>query len=149
MEESMETFEKFELQLNESAKDFLKETAKWANFLSILGYVGIGFLVLLALFTGSLFAYIGKMTNGMGGFGAMGGFVSFLYIIMATIYFFPIYYLNRFAANAKLALQTNDSKALATSFEYLKSHYKFFGIVSLIILSLYALMILVMIATFG
>ena len=47
MEEGMESsekkaFENFELQLNESAKGFLKEAAKWAYFLSILGYIGIG-----------------------------------------------------------------------------------------------------------
>lgn len=35
----------FEMKLNESAKDFLKETAKWAYFLSIIGYIGIGFIV--------------------------------------------------------------------------------------------------------
>jgi len=38
-------------------------------------------------------------------------------------------------------LRDNDSKSLAASFEYLKSHYKFIGIVSLIILCLYALII--------
>ena len=33
--------------MNESAKRFLKEAAKWAYFLSILGYVGIGFIVVI------------------------------------------------------------------------------------------------------
>ena len=38
MEENS-VFEKFELQFDQTAKDFLRETAKWAYFLSIIGFV--------------------------------------------------------------------------------------------------------------
>lgn len=134
--------EEVELQLNEAAKGSLKETVKWAYFLSILGYVGIGFIVLIAIFAGSIFAFIGNMSREMNSFGAIGGsFISGFYLLIAVFYFFPIYYLNKFASNAKIALRDNDSKLLAASFEYLKSHYKFIGIMSLIVLSLYAMII--------
>lgn len=142
MEEYSE-IEEFELQLNESAKGFLRETAKWAYFLSILGYVGIGLIVLIAVFVGAIFTTIGSMMPAeMNNFGAMGGsFLSAIYLIMAALYFFPVFYLNKFASNAKIALRDNDSKSLTASFEYLKSHYKYIGIMSLIILCLYALII--------
>jgi hypothetical protein len=42
------------LYLNQEAQVF-KETAKWALFLSILGFVGVGFMVILALFIGTIF----------------------------------------------------------------------------------------------
>jgi len=143
MEEYSE-IEEVELQLNEAAKGFLKETAKWAYFLSILGYIGIGFIVLMAIFAGAIFAFIGNLNREMNSFGAIGGsFISGFYLLLAFLYFFPIYYLNKFASNIKIALKSNDSKLLATSFEYLKSHYKFIGILSLIILSLYAIIIVV------
>lgn len=147
MEEHSE-IEEFELQLNESAKGFLRETAKWAYFLSILGYVGIGFIVLAAVFAGALFAFIGNLSREMNSFGAMGGsFISAFYLMIAVFYFFPVYYLNKFASTAKFALRNNDSKSLSASFEYLKSHYKFIGIMALIILCLYALiMVFVVIA---
>lgn len=142
MEEHSE-IEEFELQLNESAKGFLRETAKWAYFLSILGYVGIGFIVLVAIFAGTIFATLGTMMpGGMGGLGsAFGIIMTVMYLLLAALYFFPVYYLNKFASNAKIALRDNDSKSLASSFEYLKSHYKFIGIMSLIVLSLYALIL--------
>ena len=145
----IEAIEEFELQLNESAKGFLKEATKWAYFLSILGYIGIGFIVVAAVFAGALFAFIGNLSREMNSFGAMGGsFISAFYLMIAAFYFFPVYYLNKFASNAKIALRDNDSKSLAASFEYLKSHYKFIGIMSLIILGLYALiMAFVVIAT--
>lgn len=130
--------------MNVSAKGFLKEAAKWAYFLSILGYIGIGFIVLAAIFAGAIFGTIGAMMPGeiagkMGS--ALGIVMAVVYLIIAAIYFFPIYYLNRFASNLKTALRENNSETLANSFEYLKSHYKFIGIFALIILCFYALII--------
>lgn len=139
--EETSVFEKFELQLDHAAKDFLKETAKWAYFLSILGYVGIGFLLIVAVFAGTLFSTLGGAFGGGIGGGSFGFIMGFAYFAMAAIYFFPVYYLNKFASNAKRAFRENDSEALTTSFQYLKSHYKFIGIFVLILLSLYGLIL--------
>ncbi len=146
MEEYSE-MEEFELHLNQSAKRFLKETAKWAYFLSILGFIGIGFIVLIAIFAGAIFGTIGGMMPGEipGKIGSsLGIIMAVVYLLIAALYFFPIYYLNRFASNLKVALKDNNSESLANSFEYLKSHYKFIGIFALIILSFYVLIIVFM-----
>lgn len=135
--------ENLEMKLNESAKDFLKETAKWAYFLSVLGYVGIGFIVLAGLFAGTLFSAMGKMNPAMSSMGSSFGIVmTVVYVLIGAIYFFPVYYLNKFASNAKMACATNDSEKLTLSFQYLKSHYKFIGIMTLVVFSLYILMII-------
>ena len=140
--------ENFEIKLNESAKDFLKEAAKWAYFLSILGYIGIGFIVFAALFAGTLFSAMGKMNPAMGAMGSSFGMVmAVVYLLIAALYFFPVYYLNKFASNAKAAFTNNDSETLTTSFRYLKSHYKFIGIMMLVIFALYLLMFVGMIVT--
>lgn len=132
------TIDYFELQLNESAKGFLKETTKWAYFLSILGFIGVGFVVLAAFFSGALFANIGNYNQSIRGFGILGGsFVTAIYLFFAALYFFPIYYLNRFASKANLAIRENNSELLATSFRYLKSHFKYIGVMALIILCLW------------
>jgi hypothetical protein len=146
MEEYNDTAEEvIELQLNDSAKGFLKEAAKWAYFLSILGYIMIGFFVVFALFAGAIFSSVGQMIplGQMGMFGSSFGIiVTFFYLLIAALYFFPIYYLNKFASNLKLAFKNNDSVTLASSFEYLKSHYKFIGIMAIVTLSFYALFII-------
>ncbi|WP_163407743.1 hypothetical protein [Flavobacterium ajazii] len=140
--EETSVFEKFELHLDESAKDFLKETAKWAYFLSILGYIGIGLIVLIALFAGAIFSTLGSSVPGMGVMGgSFGVMMGVFYFVIAAIYFFPVYYLNKFAVNAKRAFRENDSEALTNSFEYLKSHYKFIGIFTLSIMILYGLIL--------
>ena len=138
--EETSVFEKFELQLNQSAKDFLKETAKWAYFLSIIGFVGIGFLIIAAIFAGAIFSTLGNTVPAMGTMGgSFGLMISVFYILFAAIYFFPVYYLFKFASNAKTAFKDNDSEALTNSFEYLKSHYKFLGIFTISILVIYGL----------
>ncbi|MEL1252697.1 hypothetical protein AAEO57_02825 [Flavobacterium sp. DGU38] len=140
--EETSVFEKFELHLDESAKDFLKETAKWAYFLSILGYIGIGLIVIIALFAGAIFSTLGSTVPGMGAMGtSFGVMMGVFYFVIAAIYFFPVYYLNKFAVNAKRAFRENDSEALTNSFEYLKSHYKFIGIFTLSIMILYGLIL--------
>lgn len=148
MEEILQTSEEsgevnFELELNETAKGFLKEVAKWAYFLSILGFIGVGLMVVLAVFAGTIFGTLGSMMpGGMGMFGsAFGIIISIFYLLMAALYFFPVYYLFKFSSNAKLAFQNKDSETLSTSLMYLKSHYKFIGILMISILSLYGLII--------
>ncbi|MET0759365.1 MAG: DUF5362 family protein, partial [Flavobacterium sp.] len=117
-------------------------------FLSILGYIGIGFIVVAAVFAGTIFAAMGKMGGGMdGGMGSMGSlggtFITILYLVIAVLYFFPVYYLNKFASNMKAAFRDNDTESLTNSFEYLKSHYKFIGILTLVIFAVYALIFVV------
>ncbi|MDQ6472127.1 hypothetical protein RB619_15860 [Flavobacterium sp. LHD-80] len=141
--EETSVFENFEMQLDQSAKDFLKETAKWAYFLSILGFVGIGFFVLIAIFAGAFFSTMGAAMPGMGAYGgSFGALMSFFYLLIAAVYFFPVYYLFKFSSNAKRAFRENDSEALSSSLGYLKSHYKFIGILMVSILVLYALFFL-------
>lgn len=147
MEERSVT-ENFEMLLHQHAKDFLKETAKWAYFLSIMGYIGIGFLVFAALFASTLFSSMEHMARPMGGIGPSFGIVmSVVYFIIAGLYFFPVYYLNKFASNAKSAVKENNSDRLTISLQYLKSHYKFIGIMTVVVFSMYLLMFFGMIVS--
>lgn len=71
--------------------------------------------------------------------GQMQGMLSAIYILLAIVYAFPIYYLYKYATDAKMALSTANSDLLETALGHLKSHHKFLGIMMIIILSLYAL----------
>ena len=140
MEQS--AFEKFELGISEEIKGYLKETATWAYFLSILGFIGLGLMVLMGLFFGTI---LSSMPGGdpYSELGFSGGFVGIFYVIIALIYFFPILYLFRFAKKMKDALRGNDNVELTAAFSNLKSHYKFVGIFTIVILSLYVLIFII------
>lgn len=134
--EQKSPFESFDtLQISTQAKSFLRETGKWANFLSILGFIGTGFIVLLAM---GMFAF---GSNSMFGNRIGGGFLGFgvaiVYLLMGLLYFIPLYYLNKFANFVKDAINRNDNQKMTEAFGYLKSHYKFIGIFTIIILGVY------------
>jgi hypothetical protein len=65
------------------------------------------------------------------------------YLLLAFIYFFPVYYLLKFSNQLKKALSTKNDEILAKAFEMLKSHYKFIGVFTIITISLYVLLAIV------
>jgi hypothetical protein len=143
-----------EMKLNETAAGFLRESAKWSMFLAILGFVGVAFMLIAGIFMGTIMASL-PMGNEMGDrmgsnpFSMMPGLIAVLYIIIAVLYSFPIYYLYKYADKTKIALQTANSDVLTEGLGYLKSHHKFLGIMMIVVISLYILMFLGMIVFFG
>jgi hypothetical protein len=132
----------FELQVDQQSISYLGETARWAKFLSIVGFVLCGLMIVFALFAGSIlttFAKLGSrdaLTNSMG----MGGaFISMIYIVIALLYFFPCLYLFNFSGKMQAALRNNDQTHLNASFANLKSCFKFVGILTIVFLSFYLL----------
>lgn len=128
-----------QLTLTNASKSFLKETAKWANFLAIIGFILIGLLLILGVFSTTIFDLAAKMQPGIPN--NLGVIMMVIYLLSALIYFFPVYYLLQFSIKMKKALITKDDEVLANAFEMLKSHYKFLGVFTVITLSLYVLLI--------
>ncbi len=126
--------------ITENAIKFLSETVKWSKFLSILGFIMVGFMVIAAIFMGTMMANLGggDMPNGMS-----SGLITVIYLIMAAIYFFPVYYLFKFSQNLKEAITNASADSYEKAFEYQKSQYKFAGIMAIVVLSMYIIIILV------
>lgn len=140
MEDNLHVENGENLVINWRSKEFLKETAKWTKFLAILGFVGIGLMVLGSLVM--LFAPSSLMSNGDFPFGGKI-FMMLLYLAFAVLYYFPISYLYQFSENTKKAIENNDNNAIRDAFEFLKSHYKFMGILTIILLAFYAIIIFI------
>jgi len=129
----------FELQVDHDASTYLKESARWAKFLAVIGFVLCGIILLVALFAGSMLAgSFGAMGMGRGGT-AMGAVVSVIYIALGLLYFFPCLYTYNFATKMQIALRNNDQAQLNQSFKNLKSCYRFMGILMIIWLCFVAL----------
>lgn len=142
--ENNSAFDSFELQLTNESKSFLREAGKWANFLGVLGFIGLGFMVIGAFSIIAMGSAFGSMGGGAGAFGAIGStFLGVIYLLMVLLYFFPVLYLYRFGSKVKKAFANNDTAMLTSSLENLKSHYKFVGILAIIMLSFYVLAILI------
>ena len=139
--EEKSSFDSFELQFTAQAKDFLRETAKWATFLGIIGFIFEALYALLGVFYMTMGSTIFQSAGmpGMGGLGAIMPIMGGVIIVMAIIFIFPFMYLLRFASNTKAALAESNTEKLTIAFENLKSHYKFWGIFFIIVISFYIL----------
>lgn len=123
------------MELTAQAITSLNETRKWATFLSILGFISIGFMILgmvAMLFVGNL------IPMPMGSMGA-GPIMAISFLIVIAIMFFPVYFLFQFASYAKKAIATRNQGDLETSMGYLRNHYRFMGILAIIFISIYIL----------
>ena len=130
-----------QLTITSASKNFLRETAKWAFFLSIMGFIMIGFMLILSIFANTIFGMAAAMQPGVPQ--NFGMIMTITYLVLAVIYFFPVYYLLQFSNKMKKALQTKNDDTLANAFEMLKSHYKFIGVFTIITISLYILLLVV------
>ena len=126
-----------DLGLSNAAMGFLQETGKWAKFMSIMGFIGLGFMVIAALF---LMMAGSALSQNMAGMPVSTSMFGLVYLIIAGLYFVPIYYLYNFSVKIQQAIANKNSQVLEKSFEFLKSHYKFIGILMIVMLGLYVLM---------
>ena len=129
----------FDLQLDQQSFAYFRESAKWAKFISIIGFIFCALMVIFALFAGTMFASMGAA---FGAGSAVSGGITVFYILFAILWFFPCLYLYRFASQMQTAIENNEQVKLQNSLMNLKSYFRFMGILFIVILALYALAII-------
>lgn len=152
MEQNQDT-SLFGLTIDANSKSHLGEAAKWAKFLAVVGFIMCALILLLGIFAAS---FLGMMGNRYGGddFGdsnmgiaGLGPLLSVIYICIALLYFFPCLFLFRFATFMKKAIAGGEQEILNKSFQNLKIMFRFVGILTIIVLTFYAIGLLMMLAT--
>jgi len=134
----------FDLQIDHNGSAFLKEAAKWAKFLGIMGFIFCAIFALIGLFAGSVMsAAFSSMGPAGASFKGGGVLVSILYVGLAVLCFFPYLYLYNFAGKMQTALRANDQDQLNLSFRNLRSYLRFVGILTIIGLCFMALCIII------
>ena len=119
--------------VNSGMKADLISASKWTKFLCIVGCIGVALLVIIGIVmfaVGSSFGLAGSPFGA--GFGV-------LYLILAAIYIYPLIKGFQFANATKAACLTDNEAQLARGFSGLRAVLQFFGIITIIVLILYAL----------
>jgi len=124
---------------NNVIRGYLLETSKWGKFLAIVGFVGIGLMILLGIFVMIGMSFLSEFSSKSMPMGLLG----IIYIIVAVIYFFPVNYLHKFSVLIKQSLNSNDELALTSGFGNLKKMFKFMAILTIVVLSIYVLVLLI------
>lgn len=127
------------LTINNEIKAYLLETSRWGKFLAIVGYIGMGLL----FFLGFLIVVGFSIFNTVSSLGFPYRIMGFVYMIMAGMYFFPVRYLYNYSVLLKQGFAVSNEQAVTSGFKNLKSMFRFMGIFTIVILSLYALIIIV------
>jgi hypothetical protein len=137
----------FELSVDHDSIDHLTETARWAKFLAIAGFVGIGLMLVLSFVFGAIvstqaFSQLQGVNGGAAG--ALGGAMFLgIFLIYSAILFFPCLFLYQFSTRLRTALQTNDQVKLNQSLKSQKFLFRYVGIFTIIMLSLYGISLLI------
>ncbi len=122
------------LEISQESEGYLNEIRKWAKLLAILGFIGIGLIVICSLFISTLSSKLG------GGLIPFPGYLlALLYIAIAALYFFPLFYLIKFASKISTAFASRESADLDLAFKNLKSHYKYIGNFMIAMIIIYAI----------
>lgn len=127
------------LGINYAALAHLEATRKWTLFLSILGFVFIGLMLLFSVFISTFFRAMDLPQTSSYPF-PMVSFIPLLVVLV--IYFFPIFFLFQFSRYSKIAITSRDETSLAQAFKFLKLHYQFMGVLAIIGVAIYALAII-------
>ena len=130
-----------DLQVSPQAQSFLNESARWGKFLSIVGFIFVGLMAILSL---TIPSYIVKLPpyNQLPAstLTVLQVGITIVYFAFAILFFFPCLFLNRFSFRMQRAIQTISQENFEDALSSLKSMFRFYGILTIIMLSLYALL---------
>ncbi len=150
----MENFEEKEaevLVITEDIRSYIYETAKWANFLSIMGFILTAFIAMFSFGIGSLMTLLNSQLGAANPYaGLSSGVLTVFFLLVAALYFYPSLLLFKYASSAKKAVLFADQATLSIAMSKMKSFFKFWGILTIIVLAFYTLAFLLgIVAGFG
>lgn len=122
------------IEMDPEILNSLNSTRKWTTFLSVLGFIFLGLLIVAGLTT-SLFLTTFKTQEA--NLGIPESVMIIIFITVGAIYFFPVFFLFRFSRNTRDAIQNLDRKKLAKGLNNLRLYFTYIGIMVIVVLSIY------------
>jgi len=119
------------IELTNNSLNHISETRKWTLFMSIFGFIFIGLCIVIIP--------IIFVTSGTLGLKGEGLLTTLPIILVAILYFFPIYFLYKFSNNSKKAILNSDGLSLEIALKYLKFHYRFMGVLVIVAIIIYSI----------
>lgn len=120
-----------------SVHESLRQTKPWVRFLSVLGFICAGLMVLAGIAVGLLSLASGE--TGM-------LLIAVVYPISGLLYLVPCLFLSRYATFIGEYLVSGQQAQLEQALQAQKSFWKFVGIVTLVVMCIYLAVFAVMIA---
>jgi hypothetical protein len=126
------------------AVNMLSQTKPWVRFISVVMFIGSAFMILAGVVM-----MAAPMAAG-GAFSVWTIIFGVVYIAMAVFYIMPAVFLWRYADRIAMFVQEGTAGSLASALESQKSFWKFVGILTMVIMAVYAVAIVfTIVATIG
>ena len=127
--------------LLQDAQAYLNESGRWAKFLGIMGYIFTALIILAGLVVSFVGSSINTMSSSPVPLG-IGPFLGVMYIFIGVFYFFFAHYLYQFGKGVKNGVEYKDAIQISAGLGKLKSLFKLWGILTIIVLAIYVLAII-------
>ena len=119
-----------ELKITSHMVDSMRSTRPWAMFISILGFITVGFMLLAAIVIMVLGSVLPQEIDG---FPAV--LMGIMYIIMSFFYLVPSIYLFRYTSAIGSFLDTMSESEMESALSNQKSFWKFIGILGIVMIA--------------
>jgi Na+/melibiose symporter-like transporter len=129
------------IELEEETLVDLDKTRKWTMFLAILGFIGIGVLLIVGIFTG---VFLSVFNKGNTATSFPGWLVCIIIIAASAVYFFPMLYIFRFSKLLSGVSRNPDKENLKKAFKNLRAYFTYMGIFLIVVLVMYIIALLLM-----
>lgn len=122
----------------------LAATKPWVRFISVITFIGAGFLLIGALAMVAMGSMGALSKSGGAAFtGAMGFGIAALYAVLSIIYIFPGVKLWKYASSIARLMQSGRDEDLVAALNQQRSFWKFVGILMILFIAIYLIVIVV------
>lgn len=133
-----------DLQLSPQGLSYLTESAKWGRFLSIMGFILCGIIAVMSFILPAFLSKFSSYNNMPGAYSpGLQSAMTIVYLLGAVLLFFPCFYLYKFSLKMQSAVKSVSQENFDESLMNLKSMFKFYGILTIVLLSLYSLIFII------
>jgi hypothetical protein len=134
------TTETKKIEIDHEIISNLNSTRKWTMFLAILGFIFLGFIIVFGLIAGT---FLSTFKSNEVNLGIPESLMIILFIVIAAIYFFPVYFLFQFSRHTSKAVETLDKQDLNKAVKNLKAYFTYIGIMAIVVISIYIMAIII------
>ncbi len=112
----------------------LNITRKWTMFLSIIGAIALGIVIIFGVMAGTFLSIFSSVKTGLG---INEWFMFSVLFILLIISLFPVVFLFRFSKHAASAVHHSDMDELDKTIKNLKHFFIYIGIIAIVLMAAY------------
>jgi hypothetical protein len=127
------------IEIDQKTLKNINSIRKWTMFLSIIGFIVLGLIIVLGLLAGTFLTVFNTAKTGTG---FSESILFFLLMLLAIVYFFPGIFLFRFSKHAAIAVHNIDAQEFYKAIRNLRFYFTFVGVLIIFNLMIYIVVLI-------